>query len=143
MIYRDLQRFELYRRINVSKRFHLSFDSVTLDILREFETFLRQEHTFFTRNEETRKFICSRAYKPVYDAFPETRTPQPRGQNTINDVFTKLRTFFRWAVEHGKTENNPFKHFTVEECVYGTPYYITIEERNQLYKTDLSATPAL
>ena len=143
VIYRDLQRFELYRRINVSKRFHLSFDSVTPDILREFETFLRQEHTFFARNEETGKFICSRAYKPVYDAFPETRTPQPRGQNTINDVFTKLRSFFRWAVEQGKTENNPFKHFTVEECVYGTPYYITIEERNQLYKTDLSATPAL
>lgn len=66
-----------------------------------------------------------------------------RGQNTINDVFTKLRTFFRWAVEQGKTENNPFKHFTVEECVYGTPYYITIEERNQLYKTDLSVIPAL
>ena len=44
VIYRDLQRFELYRRINVSKRFHLSFDSVTPDILREFETFLRQEH---------------------------------------------------------------------------------------------------
>lgn len=58
-------------------------------------------------------------------------------------MFTKLRTFFRWAVDQGKTENNPFKHFTVEECVYGTPYYITIEERNQLYKTDLSSTPAL
>ena len=60
VIYRDLQRFELYRRINVSKRFHLSFDSVTPDILREFETFLRQEHTFFTRNEETQVhlFTC-------------------------------------------------------------------------------------
>ena len=96
VIYRALQRFELYRRINVSKKFRLTFDVVTPDILREFETFLRKEHTFFTRDEET-----------------------------------------------GKTENNPFKHFTVEECVYGTPYYITIEERNQLYKTDLSATPVL
>ena len=74
---------------------------------------------------------------------PEPRTPKLRGQNTINDVFTKLRTLFKWAEDQGKTENNPFKHFTVEECVYGTPYYITIEERNQLYKTDLSATPAL
>ena len=80
----------------MSKKFRLTFDVVTPDILREFETFLRKEHTFFTRDEET-----------------------------------------------GKTENNPFKHFTVEECVYGTPYYITIEERNQLYKTDLSATPVL
>ena len=83
----------------MSKKFRLTFDVVTPDILREFETFLRQEHTFFTRDAETGKFICSRAYKPVCDAFPETRTPQPRGQNTINDVFTKLRTFFRWAVE--------------------------------------------
>ena len=32
VIYRDLQRFELYRRINVSKRFHLSFDSVILSL---------------------------------------------------------------------------------------------------------------
>ncbi len=73
----------------------------------------------------------------------EHASPQARGQNTINDVFTKLRTFFRWAVEQCKTENNTFKQFTVEECVHGTPYYITIEERNQPYKTDLSDTPAL
>ena len=79
VIYRALQRLELYRRINVSKKFRLTFDVVTPDILREFESFLRKEHTFFTRDEETGKFICSRAYKPVYDAFPETRTPQPPG----------------------------------------------------------------
>lgn len=107
MIYCALQRFELYRRINVSMKFRLTFDVVTPDILREFESFLRKEHTFFTRDEETGKFICSAKYRPVYDAFPETRTPQARGQNTINDVFTKLRTFFRWAVGQGKTENNP------------------------------------
>ena len=28
-------------------------------------------------------------YKPIYDVYPETRTPKPRGQNTINDIFTK------------------------------------------------------
>ena len=143
VIYRALQRFELYRRINVSKKFRMSFDSVSPDILREFESFLRKEHTFFTRDEETGKFICSRKYKPVYDTFPETRTPQARGQNTINDVFTKLRTLFRWAVDQGKTDNNPFTHFSVEECVYGTPYYITIEERNTLYNTDFGSNSAL
>ena len=127
VVYRALQRFELYRRINVSKKFRLTFDVVTPDILREFETFLRKEHTFCSRNEETGKFICSPKYKPVYDAFPETRTPQARGQNTINDVFTKLRTFFRWAVDQGRTENNPFKHFTVEECVYLTSFSYSIK----------------
>ena len=29
--------------------------------------------------------------------YAEPRTPKQRGQNTINDVFTKLRTLFKWA----------------------------------------------
>jgi hypothetical protein len=58
-------------------------------------------------------------------------------------VFTKLRTFCLWANDAEKTDNNPFKGFAVEECVYGTPYYITIEERNQLYRTNLSRHPSL
>lgn len=62
---------------------YLSFEFVTPDILREFEAFLRQEHTIFKIDEET-------------------RTPKQRGQNTINDLFTKLCTFFRWAVESGR-----------------------------------------
>ena len=143
VLYRALQRFEYYRRLNVYKKYALKYDSVTSDILREFETFLRQEHTFFKIDKETGKLVCLHQYKPIYDAFPETRTPKQRGQNTINDLFTKLRTFFRWAVESGKTQNNPFTHFAVQECVYGTPYYITIEERNKLYHTNLDHNPAL
>ena len=56
---------------------------------------------------------------------------------------TKIRTFYLWCIDNGKTTNNPFRHYKIEECVYGTPYYITIEERNQLYNADLSARPQL
>ena len=77
----------------------------------------------------------------IYEAIPETRTPQPRGQNTINGILTKMRTFCLWAVSEGITSANPFKKFKVDEDVYGTPYYITIEERNQLYKKDISDRP--
>ena len=143
VLYRALQRFEHYRRLNVYKKYTLKYDSMTPDILREFEAFLRQEHTFFKIDEETGKPVCLRQHKPIYDAFPETRIPKQRGQNTINDLFTKLRTFFCWAVESGKTQNNPFTHFAVQECVYGTPYYITIEERNKIYHTNLDHNPAL
>ena len=143
VIYRALQRFELYRRFNRYSKFSLSFNSVTPDILREFEQFLKEEYKFFVEDEKTGKLKCTRKYKPVYDTYPETRIPQQRGQNTINDIFTKLRTFFRWAVEQGKTDNNPFKGFSVEECVYGTPYYITIDERNKLYHTNLDGNPSL
>ena len=56
---------------------------------------------------------------------------------------TKFRTFFIWANDQGKTKNNPFSKFKIDECVYGTPFYITIAERNHLHNTDFSARPKL
>lgn len=128
---RSLKRFELYRAKKLKHPLKLELDNITPDILKEFENFLKEEYLVFN------------SYPDIYELVPESRTPKPRGQNTINDIFTKFRTFFLWAINTKKTKNNPFTSFIVEECVYGTPYYITIEERNKLYKTDLSNRPAL
>jgi len=54
-----------------------------------------------------------------------------------------MRTFFIWAVDNEKTKNNPFRKYKIPECKYGTPFYISIEERKQLYNTDLSHNPSL
>jgi integrase len=130
VIKRALQRYELYKAY-MRKPIKLSLDSITSNTLRDIEDFMRNEHQIFID------------FPDIYTEIPEKRTPQMRGQNTINDIFTKLRTFFLWAIEIGKTTNNPFKGYAVEECVYGTPYYISIDERNQLYKADLSKRPPL
>ena len=65
--------------------------------------------------------------------------PKQRGQNTVSDLMTRFRAFILWAVDNGYTVNNPFKNFTISEIVYGTPIYISNEERKQLLETDLSA----
>lgn len=133
VISRIIQRFQLYHQATEDENFELTFEAITPDILRKLEKFLRSEHE-----------LCAKPkYKIIYDTFPEKRTPQPRGQNTINDIFTKFRTFLIWSNENGYTSNNPFKKFHIEECVYGTPYYITIEERNQIYAKKLSERPQL
>ena len=75
--------------------------------------------------------------------YPDTRTPKPRGQNTINDIFTKLRTLFNWVFDLELTRNRPFRHFKVKECVYVQPIFITVDERNKVYNTDFSFDPAL
>jgi integrase len=56
---------------------------------------------------------------------------------------TKIRTFIIWANDNDLTTNNPFKKYLIEESKYGTPYYITIQERNLLYNKDLSGRPQL
>ena len=126
VVIRALRRYELYARRTVDSRFVLDLDTVTPLVLRDIEEFLRNEYAF-----------CEQ-YPDIYKAVPESRTPQPRGQNTINGILTKLRTFFIWANDVGKTTNNPFRNYAVEECVYGTPYYITIDERNKIYRTNLA-----
>jgi len=131
VVKRALQRYELYNSMITNKLFKLNLNTLTSDSLRDIENFLKNEVTIFEKMPE------------IYKAIPESRDPIPRGQNTISGMFTKLRTFILWSIDAGKTLNDPFKGFTVDECVYGTPYYITIDERNKLYKTDLSHHPRL
>jgi len=131
VVFRALQRFELYTTKKIKKPFRLTFDSITPSMLIEIETFLKDEYTFYETIPE------------INIAVPESRTPKPRGQNTINDIFKILRTFYIWSVDTGRTANNPFKSFKVEECVYGDPIYISSEERNILYNTDLTHRPLL
>jgi site-specific recombinase XerD len=131
VIHRALQRFELYKQAVDKNGFKLSFDTISASTLRDFEKFLIDEHRLYKQ------------YPNIYKAVPETRTPAPRGQNTLNGIFTKLRTFFIWAIQNEKSTNNPFKTFKIEESVYGTPFYISIDERNRLYKTNLTRHPRL
>ena len=133
VIIRALQRYELYTRKAKARQkdFTLSLDTTTPDTLRDITDFLRKEN-------EIRK-----AYPEIYEKCPQYHEQKPRGQNTINDILTKMRTFFIWAVDNDKSTNNPFRKYPIEECVYGTPNYITVDERNKLYNTDLSNRPEL
>lgn len=129
VIWRTLKRFELYKY----KKHPFTFETITADVLRVFETFLAEEHTL----TEDKK------YMKILKDVPESRPPKARGKNTINDILTRLRSFFIWAVDNDHTTNNPFRKYDITQCVYGTPYYISIDERNQLYNFDFSDRPDL
>lgn len=120
---RMLRRFELFKRLDSD--FRLSFENVTTDILRDFDSFIKNEVKYYEK------------YPNIYSCVPESREPKPRGPNTISGTFKKLRTFINWAIKEGLMVSDPFGHFKIEEQIYGTPFYITIDERNKLYKTNL------
>lgn len=135
---RALQRFELFVIKTDDERFKLNVNTIDSDIIEDFESFLVNEHILF---EE---------YKDIYEAFPaivggnrKIRKPQPRAINTINALFNKLRAFFNWCFDNDITANRPFKNYESKPDVYGTPYYITIEERNILYNANLDHRPQL
>ena len=135
---RALQRYELFVSTNENRDFKLALDNITSETIRDFESFLRNEHTLYDE------------YKYLYDKFPaimgtnrKTAKPQQRGTNTINAMFNKLRAFFNWCPDNGITTNRPFKNYESVPDLYGTPVYITIDERNTIYHADLSHRPNL
>lgn len=129
VVKRALLRYELYVRATRrgQKFFVLNIDNVTPDTLQDIWDFFENEHKYYE------------LYPAIYEQIPEKRIPKPRGRNTLIDCFCRIRTFFLWCYEKKKTANRPFDNFRIEECTYGTPVYITLEERDKLYEKDLSA----
>ena len=129
VVYRILKRYAFYYNLE------LTLENITCDTLRDFEKYLYNEHALFEAGKLTK----------ALKAVPESRSPQPRGKNAINDIMGKFRAFFRWANGLDKdyklskpyTTNNPFNFYTIPKEEYGTPYYITIDERKQLYNATL------
>lgn len=138
VLHRALQRYELFVSMTEDNNFKLTLNGISTELIESFDSFLRNEHLLY---EE---------YKSIYNLFPievggsrKIRIPKPRGTNTINTLFKAFRAFLNWCIDNEKMTNKPFKNYESKPDLYGTPYYITIEERNQLYKTNLSRHPQL
>lgn len=96
------------------------FDTLDQRAMADFEAFLRDEHLYATNGSFAHLYADERGAKTM------------RSGNTVASLLTRLRTFLRWSVSQGYATNNPFERFKVKEEVYGTPYYLTIEERRAL-----------
>lgn len=133
---RALKRFELYTAA-IGLPCAVTLDALTAENLEDFEKFLRAEPELYAK------------FPSIYNAVPadtrkvrKTRKPIPKGNNTICCTFKRFRAFFNWCNEQGFTDNNPFAKFSgIGSEKYGTPYYITIEERDQIADFDLSGAP--
>lgn len=124
-VLRCLLRYEAFTRSR------LQLDSLTPDDLRAFEAYLRNENEAVAQHPE------------LLEVCPESRPVVKRSSNTVIDRMHIVRAVVSHAVKNGNTENDPFLRYSIGSPVYGTPYYITVEERNALYNFDLSSRPAL
>lgn len=141
VLIRVLRRYEMFVRLSDKQRkdFILDIDTMNNETLEDIESFLRNEHTLLEEYPKIFQKIPSST-----DTKRRSPKPQPRGNNTICALFNKLKAFFNWLNEKKITSNNPFIGYEgVVSEKYGTPYYITLEERNQIADFDLSGHPQL
>ncbi len=130
VVIRSLRRFELYKKIK-NRSFFLTLDILSdVYIIDDFEAFLRNETNLPNASD-------------LYRQVEESRAPSERGQNTVTARMTILRAFLSWAETNELIERSPFKKRRIAPAVYGTPIYITIEERNRLQRTNLARHPGV
>ncbi len=111
---------EHWRRFGKKKNLTLTFESITPDMLRAFEKFLLSE-------------------KKIDKVTLEKK--EARGLNTLHTIFTITRTFWNHARKELKAAGTelpyPFESYKVPAEVYGTPIYLTLEERNALFNATI------
>lgn len=104
----------LLRRFSSAKHCQLYVGQLTTAQIDDFVQFLRKE---------------SKQRKSGKDVIVE------RSQNTINTKLRCIRALCHWYVETGRAETNPFDRYKIPSDVYGTPTFLTLDERDKLYAT--------
>jgi len=149
VLVRTLKRYELYRKLS-NRRFVLDVHTVSPMTLDDFGAFLMKEPEIFdvhpelydevpyARPKVRKNLLVKRG--PYLNAAGETvipGRPKERGMNYVSDMLIRLRSFYVWLNDNGHTSNDPFKQYKIAEIVYGTPIYITTDERKQLAEADM------
>lgn len=127
---RILQRYEMYKQL-LDPKFKLSLDTLDGNGVEEIGDYIKKEYKLLEK------------FPNIIEAVNESRQPGPRGQNTVNGHYKKLKAFVRWAIDKEYITNNPFRKFKIPKDIYGTPYCLTLEDLSQLEKADLSKRPGL
>ena len=145
------ERMERYQ----NKRYKVK--DVTTSDLYEFRHFILNEFELW----ETRKVTkgkykkCQKTeerlypkdrYKYVYIGYDAvlSRGVEQRSLNTVVVHFKYLKAFWHWLrnVQKAKVDDI-FASFTMDQSVYGTPYFFSSEDRKKLFEADFSKRPEL
>ena len=138
VLMREVARFEGYLRAKEPgyQNFVFDINTVTRKDIENFIEYLRHEYSLSQENPDL--------YKQLLTEYPASVTKgncklEDRGENTVIKAAKRLKSLFLWFYEEEYTRNRPFDGINIGTEKVGTPYYITIEERNTIAETDLAA----
>ena len=66
---------------------------------------------------------------------------EPLSDNGVYDILHNISSVMKWCDRNGIPTKRPFSRFEMRQPVYGTPWFLTLEERNLIYALDLTEKP--
>lgn len=128
-----LNRFVAFKReIEGNEEYELHVETIQADDFEDFRDYVVNE--WHLREE----------YPEFYAQFDfGTRKPRELSRTGVINIMHHLRIVHHWCIRQGITTNKACDAFTIPDPTYGTPYYLTLEERNIIYDADFSDNPSL
>ncbi len=139
VLVRMLARYQSFVRMTDKERsgFTLDVDTLDKETVEDFFDYASNEKTLSEEYPEIFKKLLSE-YPPEISPKHKKSTICERGRNVMIERKKQLRAFFRWMLEEGYSKNQPFEGVKIGSEVYGTPYYLTVAERNIVADWDFS-----
>lgn len=134
VIGRMFARYEAFNQAVNDEAFKLDIDTFDGDQVEDFYDYLVNEKALADEYPTIFKKLVS--LNPV-DRSDRKQVIKERGRNVMATHMTVVKEFFNWLNKQGYTDNKPFDNVKIEAEKYGTPYYLTLEERNKVADADL------
>ena len=132
VLIRMLSRYQSFVRLTDRSRKRFTLDVGTFDK----ET--AEDFFDYMANEKALSEEYSGFFKRILSEYPAELSPKhktsqivERGRNILVERKKQLRAFFRWLdQQEGVTTCRPFANIKIGVQTFGTPYYLSLEERN-------------
>ena len=141
VLFRGLARYEAFIRQTEKKKknFRLDVDELTPDDMKNIFKFFAHEKEL---SEKYPKIFAELLANYPVEIQKKHKSPVlvVRGESTINKYKKLMRRFFNWLNEgeNPLTTNNPMRGVKIDSDKYGTPYYLSLAERNKIADWDFS-----
>lgn len=144
VLVRVLARYETFIRLTDKHRkdFTLDINTIDKETLEDFFDYMA--------NEKQLSEDYGTIFEKILEKYPVEFTPKhhscaimERGRNLLVTRKRILKAFFNWLIENKYTTNRPFDGITIGTEKYGTPFYLTLDERNKVAGWDFSGKEKL
>ena len=128
-IIKKIKHFEQYmQNVKHRKSYTMYVEAITEEDLYLFKEYILDEYLVYLD------------YPEIFTDLQSWQLPKAElSENGAYDILHRLRTVMKWVEFNGIATTKPFYRFELKAPIYGTPWYLTLEERDRIWNLDLSA----
>lgn len=144
VVIRCMARYEGFVRMTDKERkdFKLDIQTIDKDTLDDLFDYIANEKELSEDYPEVFKILLTQA-PAEFTAKHKSNKIEPRGNNIMVSRRKMIKAFLRWCCEQKYTANRAFESIEVGSERYGTPYFLTKQERDIIADWDFSGNKAL